>query len=59
MKVFRLYKRVWIYKGEVDISTGLPIFFGELLPNDRVSHDFPSVEEDCEMMDTAAEAGLV
>ena len=58
MKVFRLYKQVWIYEGEVDISTGQSTF-GELLPNDRVSHDFPSVEEDCEMMDTAAQAGLV
>jgi hypothetical protein len=29
------------------------------LPSDRVAHDYPGQDSDCESMETAAEAGLV
>jgi len=64
MKVFRYENRQdentmgWIYKGDVNVETR-ETTFGQLLPSDRVAHDHPSVDSDCESMETAAEAGLV
>lgn len=48
----------WIYKGDVNPETKQTTF-GELQPTDRVAHDFPSEDADCEMMENAAEAGLL
>lgn len=64
MKVFRYENRNdtntmgWIYKGDVNVKTG-ETTFGELLPSDRVGWDFPSEDSECELMETATEAGLV
>lgn len=62
MKVFRYENRKdensmgWIYMGDVDTSGKTT--FGQILPTDRISHDYPEQESDCEQMQTAKEAGL-
>jgi hypothetical protein len=64
MKAFRYKNRHdentmgWIYIGDVNPETR-ETTFGQLLPTDRVAHDYPSEDSDVEMMETAEEAGLL